>query len=528
MENYLREFLRVLFANRRLVKRVFLVFAAITLSLPLVLKQSFDITAEVIVQSKKLPQTDPTSTGLVFDPDRFIPSTLIDMETELNILRSSTLIRQTIAELRDEGKFEIRPGILDRLFFNPLKRFVGDPLRTHVVNPARARFGLETDPVRDTTLDAWTAEAGEYLEVETLAGSNVISVVYHSPDPAQGMRFVERLLENYLKNRLRLQSNDPPQSFYEQKKAQYKTRLDALEGQRQALLASIQASDPKEEIIFRLNAINTEEQALNIYRDRALENQRWLAYLEKHLASARKAELTDYFFPFSFTNTADDIAFEDREIKRLGEQLTELVSRYHKAIETYQENSLPVMELSAQIGHARLQFLKVVENRIRERKSDLEIVNSVIAQKSARVGEYKARVRQLQEAHSKQSQLDTEIEALHRAFFAYTQRYEESRGQGLIDATLSNARVLSHPYEPTEAAFPRPLQIIPMGLLTGLLLAIALSYVREFFDHRFKYPLQVQQHLDLPVLMVINAVKATAGNPHRRWGWKWLWHWARQ
>jgi uncharacterized protein involved in exopolysaccharide biosynthesis len=528
MENYLREFLRVLFANRRLIKRVFLVFAAITLLLPLALKQSFDITAEVIVQSKKLPQTDPSSMGLVSDPDRFIPSTLTDMETEINILRSLTLIRQTIAELRDEGGYRIKPGILDRLLFSPLKHYIGDPLRIHAINPARALFGLEIDPVRDTTLDVWTAQASEDMDIDTLAGSNVISVVYHSPDPAQGTRFVERLLTNYLKNRLTLQSNDQPQSFYEQKKTQYKARLDDLEGQRQSLLTSIQASDPKEEIIFRLNAINTEEQTLNIYRDRALESKRWLAYLEKQLASARKAELTDYSFPFSFANTVDNVAFEDREIKRLGEQLTELVSRYGKAIETYQADSLPIMELSAQIGHTRVQFLKVVENRIRERGSDLDIINSVIAQKSARVDEYKTRVRQLQEAQGKLSQIDTEIEALRRAFFTYTQRYEESRGQDMIDAALSNARVLSHPYEPTEAAFPRPLQIIPLGLLTGLLLAIALSYVREFFDHRFKYPLQVQQHLGLPVLMVINAARETAGNPHRRWGWKWFWHWARQ
>lgn len=59
-ENYLHEFFRILFANRQLVKRVFLVFAVIALLLPLVLKQSFDITAEVIVQSKSSPRAIPT------------------------------------------------------------------------------------------------------------------------------------------------------------------------------------------------------------------------------------------------------------------------------------------------------------------------------------------------------------------------------------------------------------------------------------------------------------------------------------
>lgn len=52
-ENYLHEFFRIFFANKRLVKRIFLIFAVIALLLPLVLKQSFDITAQVLVQSKK-------------------------------------------------------------------------------------------------------------------------------------------------------------------------------------------------------------------------------------------------------------------------------------------------------------------------------------------------------------------------------------------------------------------------------------------------------------------------------------------
>ena len=60
-ENYLHEFFRIFFANKQLVKRVFLVFAVIAVVLPLMLKQSFDITAQVIVQSKKLSQGDATT-----------------------------------------------------------------------------------------------------------------------------------------------------------------------------------------------------------------------------------------------------------------------------------------------------------------------------------------------------------------------------------------------------------------------------------------------------------------------------------
>lgn len=518
-ENYLHEFFRIFYANRQLVKKVFLIFAAIALVLPLVLKQSFDITAQVIVQSKKLSQSDAT-TSMTQDSDKFIPPSLADMETESNILRSPALTRQTISQLREQGEYAPAPGLLDTLVVNPL--------REYVINPVRDLFGLEVAPVRDFELDALTAQAVDDLKIETLPGSNVISITYSSGDPALGTKFVAQLLENYLQNRQELQSIELPQTFYEQKKMQFKVRLDGLEGTRLALLESIGASNPKEEITFRLNAINTEEQALNLARDRLLQSQRWLDYLKTSLAAAKSAKLSDYTFPYTFTTTVDNIAFEDREIRQLGEQLTTLVTRYNNDLSIFQPGSEPMQLTQEQISRARQQFLKVVSNRIQERTIDLGVITAVINQKTQRIADFKNRIHELQETQSKLQQMETEINALHAAFSTYAQRFAETSSQRMFDSDLSNARVLSPPYEPTEAAFPRPLLIIPFGILTGLLLAIALVYVREFFDHRFKHPAQITHQLGVPVLLVINDQNEGQPNPHPNWSVPSFLYWVRK
>lgn len=525
-ENYLHEFLRIFFANRQLIKRVFLFFAVITLLIPLVLKQTFDITAEVLVQSKKLPQSD-ANTALSQETDKFLPPSLADMETESNILRSPSLMRKTVRQLYEEGVYRPSKGIV-ALVTEPLRTYVANPLREYVINPLRSAVGLEIDPVRDGTIDALTEQASAALTVETLPGSNVISVVYSFDDPEMGTILVTRLLENYLKSRQNLQSNDLPESFFEQKKSQYQVRIGELEERRRGLLESIRASDPKEEITFRLNAINTEEQALNLYRDRLLENRRWLEYLTANLAAARSAGVSEGTFPFTFTHTVDNAAYEDREIKQLGEKLIDQVSNYGNATASFQDGSLPVQQQRERIGRTRDQFLKVVENRIRERKSELTTLQQVIEQKTARIDEYKARVGDLQDVQAQLRLFDTEIDALHKAFFTYTQRYEESRSQGLLDGSASNARVLSWPYEPAEPAFPKPMLILPLGLLTGLMLAVALGYLREFFDHRFKHPAQLTEHLGLPVLIVINEKEVPQPPAPKAWSWPWVWYWIRQ
>lgn len=519
IENYLHEFLLVLFANARLIKRTFLLFAALVVLLPFVLSDRYDISAEVIVQSKKVAQTDARS-ALSAEGDRFLPPTLADMETESNILRSPWLIRETVRQLRDEGALTPDPP-------GPLHRWVITPLRSALL-PLRTLLGTADGVQRDTELDGLTDEAIKNLEVGALPGSNVISIIYAASDPTQGTRFVERLLLNYLEHRQSLQSGELPVSFYEQKTVQYKTRLDELEARRRDLLAAFAAADPQEEIGFQLNAINQEELSLNQFRDQALESQKRLDYLQSHLEAARKRGGADFSFPYAFARTADNIAYEDREIRQLGEQLTTLVTEYGNSSDTYLSDSAPMQRQREMINRTRRQFLQIVENRIAERSNELAITQSVVEQKEARIAAHRERIRDLQRALGQLRQLDTEIDALHGAFFTYTQRFEESRSLRLVDDDQSNARILSPPFEPAKAAFPRAKIIIPLGLVTALLLAIALGYIQEFFDHRFKYPRQISEHLGLPVLMVINAADPVQPASRARGPWQRAWAWIKK
>src|SRR5690606_17388605 len=133
--------------------------------------------AEVMVQSKKVAQTDPANAGLHQDTDKFLPPTLADMETESSILRSPELVRGTLAKLREQGHFQPEKSLLS----------------SNLIDPLRNLFGSEETVARDRTLDLLTLQVLEDLEISPLPGSNVISVVYRSADPQLGMLFVNQL-----------------------------------------------------------------------------------------------------------------------------------------------------------------------------------------------------------------------------------------------------------------------------------------------------------------------------------------------
>src|SRR5690606_11097594 len=135
----------------------------------------------------------------------------------------------------------------------PIENFITSPLKNYVINPAKELIGSDVDPIRDTSLDELLQKVIKDLEIATLPGSNVILITYSAADPVQGTVFVDSLVQNYLKNRQDLQSNELPQVFYEQKKLHYKDRIGDLEDSRLGILEAADASDQPEEITFRLN-----------------------------------------------------------------------------------------------------------------------------------------------------------------------------------------------------------------------------------------------------------------------------------
>lgn len=512
-ENYLHEFLRIFFANRRLIGRVFFGFLFVTCAVALFGPKNYDVTAEVIVLSKKLAQTDASSGILVEQSTKFIPPSVTDMETESNVLRSASLIREVVEELHERGEFPKLTGWFSEIVLAPTKEILGVHIERWL-EPAREALGLERKVRADTTIEELTEEAMDALTIETLPGSNVISISYRDPDPARAKRFVDALLQRYMDKRSALQSNQLPVEFYEEKRHQYRARLTELEERKLALLREVRATEPADEIATMLDAVRQEERLLNELQDRRLEQVSWLAYLREHLAKAKRSGPGTFSFPFSFTDNAAGVAYEDREIRQLGENLAELIIRFGNEAATFRDDSKRMQQLKEQIARARSQFITVVENRIGERTRAAAVVDRLIAQKENRIEGMRERIASLQQVLPLVRQLDTEINSLHEAFATYTQRFEERRSSQMFDEQeMSNTRVLSRPVIPDSLAFPRPIHILFVGVLTSFLLAITTGYLREFFDHSFKHPQQVREKLGLPVLMTIDEQLAETKPP---------------
>jgi capsular polysaccharide biosynthesis protein len=51
--------------------------------------------------------------------------------------------------------------------------------------------------------------------------------------------------------------------------------------------------------------------------------------------------------------------------------------------------------------------------------------------------------------------------------------------------------------------FPNKKTFIPIGFIVGILLGFTIGFLREFFDHTFKRPEDVDNYLGLPTILSI-------------------------
>ena len=494
---YIREFLGMFFANTLFIKRIFIGFAVISFLVPLALTDTFTVTGEIIVLSKKIQQGPQGA--LAQSSARYIPVSLSDMETENNIIRSIPLIRSSVAALYKKGVFTEEVSFIDEW----INEWISLPIEKHITAPLRSMMSeSESDPHGDA-IDQYTDMVLSSLTIATIPGSNVISLSYESEDPVIAQIIVNELMDQYLIKRHELLLNDAPNEFLLQKKKSYRKRLNELEQQKLVLFNDNNVSHPREELSLTLGNINAERRALDQLQDKHLENTQWLIYLEEQLASLKKADVTKSTFPFSFggsSGTGRDV-YIDTEMKEESREIARLHSEYANARLSFRVDSPKVTKLIRRIKLQKERLITLIQNRITERYKALQVIESLSTSKLERIRRFGDRTRVLKTVAAAESELSTELEAVNDAYFKYSQQYEEKRSEEFSDMDqLTNVRILTRPIVPKQPSSPKPLLVVLIGLVAGLLVSITLGLLKEFFDHRFKFPDQIEEQLGIPLI----------------------------
>ena len=514
-----REMLGIIFARLPFIKRIFLLCAAVSLLVPFCITTKYTLTGEIAVLSKKLQQGIRGDITLGVNA-RYIPASVTDIETESNIIRSIPLIQKTVADLYDEGVLRMEYSLVGGLIVNPVRKYI--------VSPIKSIFSDNNKNERTEDIKSLTKIILDGLEVNTIPGSNIITVSYESDDSDLAQKFVNKLMANFLIKHDELLLNEAPQDFFIQKRNSYKDRLVSLELQKISLFKKHAVTNTKDEMTFLITSINKENEELNELIDKRVESSAWLNYLELKLDELRTSDVTTMSFPYSFgaIETSRNTNYVDTEMKEQTLKISNLQSEYMTVGLAFRKESKKSSELFDQLKQEKVRLLNLVENRILERSEGIKVLNTVIFSKQSRIDTFRERAETLKEVSAQEAGITTELNAVNDAYFKYSQQYEERRSEKLANlADLSNVRILNAAASPLGPSSPKLSLVLLAGFVSSILIAFTVGALRELFDNRLHYPEQVSTQLKVPVIAVFDDIDIESEMPFSRKPdefWKWL------
>lgn len=486
-ENHAGLLLVFVMGNRRLIFSVTAIFLAGALGILLLASPVYNISGTILITSKKL---DIPPEAVLTDPDasRAIPPSREDLLTEIHLITSESNIRQAIGNLIEKDI----PLAQKDSFLARLKEGIKSSIAPAVRFFRELFHGKNIEKI-DTFQDVMTKKMREKLSAEIVPGANVIIVSLKYGNPDTGQIILDAVLNNYLKFRINKYSHPSGAVFFRNKKEIYEKELARLHKDKIKLLQTNGVNDPEKELAIQMNRIaRMTEHADTLREDIKNETEQLHTLRQAYAKYMGMAERIYYPFPYSF---------EDREISRYNESYNNLLLESIELVRVYKKESQKVSEMEKQLKNIWQKLMFLIENKIEARNANLDYLHRSLATAQTDLVLLRKENEILIGLHSEISQIDHNIELIRHNYDTIFHKKEASEiRQASIAAQLSNVQILQEATAKPGPLFPKTGAVIPISILAGLITGLCVSFIKEFFDHTFRVPEHVYEHLDLPVI----------------------------
>lgn len=477
-ENYLKIIIMMFFANARLILISMVFFGIVSILIVILAPPVYHITGSVIVKAKKI--SAPAESAQERTTNRsLMPATIEDVHLETKVVSNPELVKTSISQLIQEGVS------FDSLLQN------WNPLSGLILHFFKKNRDETSAPV--SVADSATQVIIDKLKTVIVPGANLISVEMNTKDPVLGARILNTIFDNYLQFRLQIFTDPSALDLFADQAKNYKVALEDLEKKKLAILQKYRISDAKHEIVNQLNLLEIQKKELYQLEDGQLRLQREVEYLQD-LISKYLRDPSNMYQPFPHD-------FGDEKIKNFSQQLDALLFNYYDALNIYQSDTEKIKLLESQIRKLWYKMINLVQTNVRRQSDEIETSKQIIAGKKSTIEQLIHRNQVISEGGFELTRIETEIALNRDNYEAFLRKFEEARIEQTSEVTQkSNVQILSRAAVPGTPIFPKRIPVLIIGLVTGFILGFSLAFIKEFFDHTFKAPWQVQQYLNLPVI----------------------------
>lgn len=486
----LRDLLIVLCKRYRMIATFF--FAAlITAFASLVFGQpGYEVTAAMLV--KKQRTEIPFAPTAAAEPI-IVEVTEEDLNSEIEILKGRSLLRQVIADL-DDGTSS-PPSFVSRL--------TGD-----VKNGIKTVLGMPILSAADSRL----LSLEQNLTFTAVARSNILELRYETDDPERAAATLSSLIDRYLDYRIEVHQVPRALEFFDDQQVVAEARLGAAEGAMEQFVQETGLSLPHEsQKEATLQKLDQFERLLGESTVQLRENEdRVRALQERVRVEPPRIATADRF------NSDPDTEEIGRNLVQLRSQRDDLLTR------GYNESNVRVLDLNSQIllGEQRLteaeervgEINRTEVNQIHQNlkaellsaEAELEGARGRNLSLRVQVADFRRELDNLNRRSFQVSRLGRELKTAEDAYLLYQGKAEEAKISGAMDDEKNvNVSIARAPERPLKPAGPSKVTVLASAFLLAGIGGLSLAFGREFLDHSFTTGDDIERVLGIPHLASI-------------------------
>lgn len=480
--NSARDFFRVWFYWKNHAILIFLIIVGIIMGFAYIATPLYETTAKILI----LPQT---GAGVVIssgaEETRITQVSQQDINTEIELLTSDDVIRETISSFLAEGK-----GLGLRVKKTKWYERAIEKIK-YAINETLIFLRLK-DRVSD--FDAKVALLSDSLEVEPVVLSNIILITLEAENRRIAAVVLNRLLDIYIKHHNEVYTKDEGAGFYGDQAQKFRKKLETAERQLKEYQKKWHIVD-----LELQNKANIEQLA---------ELKRNFQLIEVSISEfeskmkALKAGLQNGII----------LTREMKKIPSIVETEKALVPLYlerSEILKTYTKSSREYINIDTQIEMLKGEIRNEVKKAIAAEELELDSLRVKKASLSQKMSEIQRTADEISYKEKKLNEFQREVALLQKNYMLYSSKKEDA----LIISdrkrrNLANVSIADRAEIPVKPSFPKRILFLIISIILGVFAAAGTPFILEFIDHRIKFSHDVEELLSLPVISSIPEEQA--------------------
>jgi uncharacterized protein involved in exopolysaccharide biosynthesis len=470
-----REFLRVVFRQRRKVLGFFTATVLITLLALLIVSPVYVSEAKLLIKvGRESVSVDPSVLGPTMN---VLQERRNEINSEIGILTSPYLIERVVKDIGIDA-------------FVDMDEFADEA-------PARAYEVAVGDFQRD-------------FEASSSGDDDIIHLGYRAASPELAQQALDRLIEQYIDRRIEIHSTQASPAFFREHSTDLLGKLTLAENELESFRTRQQISSidvQKEALISQVSGL---DMAINEFNGQVDASNARIIALQASIES--RPAIREINRTTGITNNAAD------QIKG---KLIDLRMREADLSARYPDDERAIVDVRQQILVAEQELAK-------EEETHTEVTTGVdntadalrldLVTERSQLYAAMARLRTLQqERQVKQAQLDRlagdeielnrlerEVDIADQEYREYMSRHQRANISAAMDSSrVSNVSVVQPASFISKPVAPRRKLSMLLAILAGIFGGLGIAFLSEYLDSSIKTRDDVSRRLGLPVLMTL-------------------------